>query len=117
MSHITVTPSDKEVEVSFAGEVIASSTRALELKEGDYPAVYYLPPEDVKGQYLSKTEHQTHCPWKGDAAYWSVEANGEKAENVVWAYPEPKEGVEEIEGYMAFYPSKLEVKVDGETLS
>ena len=117
MSHITVTPSNKKVEVSFAGEVIASSTNALELKEGDYPAVYYLPPEDVNKQYLSQTDHQTRCPWKGDAAYWSAVVNGEEARNVVWAYPEPKEDVKEIEGYMAFYPNKVEVKVDGETLS
>ena len=116
MSHITVTPSDKKVEVSFSGEVIASSTNALELKEGDYPAVYYLPLDDVNETYLSQTDHQTHCPWKGDAAYWSVEVHGERAENAVWAYPEPKEAVEDIEGYMAFYPGKLEVKVDGEVL-
>ncbi len=116
MSRITVAPSDKEIEVRFAGEVIASSANALALKEGDYPAVYYLPPHDVNGAYLSQTDHQTHCPWKGDAAYWSVEVNGDRAENAVWAYPEPKEDVKEIEGYMAFYPSKLEVKVDGKIL-
>ena len=116
MSHITVEPSDKKVEVRFAGETIASSTNALELREGDYPAVYYLPPEDVNETYLSQTDHQTRCPWKGDAAYWNVEVDGDKAENVVWAYPEPKEDVEEIRGYMAFYPSKLEVTVDGEPL-
>ncbi len=116
MSHITVKPSDKKVEVSFAGEIIASSTKALELKEGDYPAVYYLPPNDVNESYLSKTDHQTTCPWKGDATYWSVKVGSEGAENVVWAYLEPKEDVKEIEGCMAFYPSKLEVKVDGEVL-
>ena len=117
MSHITVKPVNKKVEVRFAGEVIASSTRPLELKEGDYPAVYYLPSKDVNATYLRKTEHHTTCPWKGDAAYWSVQAGGERAENVVWAYPDPKEAVAEIEGYMAFYPGELEVRVDEEPLS
>ena len=117
MSHISVQPSTKKINISFSGEVIASSTKALELKEGDYPAVYYLPPADVNERYLKKTSHRTTCPWKGDAAYWSVQVDGETAENVVWAYPEPKAAVKEIEGYMAFYPSKLEVNVDGEPLS
>ena len=117
MSRITVTPADKRVEVRFLGTTVASSTDALALKEGDYPTVYYLPPTDVDETYLNQTDHQTHCPWKGDASYWNVQVDGQTAENAVWAYAAPKEDVEEIRGYRAFYPSKVEVRVDGEVLS
>ena len=111
MSHIKVTPSDKTVEVKFAGETIAKSSRALELKEGSYPAAYYLPLEDVNADAIESTNHQTTCPHKGKASYWTLKAGGQTAENAMWGYLNPKDDVASIKDHVAFYPSKVSIKV------
>ena len=72
---ITITPNPKRVRVSAGGLVIADTTRALTLKEASYPAVQYIPREDANMAALSRTDRTTHCPYKGDASYFSVAAD------------------------------------------
>jgi uncharacterized protein (DUF427 family) len=105
---ITITRSGKNVRVSFAGKTIADTTRALELKEASYPAVFYIPRADADMTALTMTDHHTHCPYKGDASYFSIAAGGRSVENAVWSYEAPFPAVAEIKEYLAFYPKKVD---------
>ena len=102
-------PSKKRVRVEFNGARIADSSRALVLHETRLPPAHYFPVEDVRMDLLARTEHRTHCPFKGNASYWSVKVGGAVAENAVWAYEEPYRDAEPIRGYLSFYRDKVSV--------
>jgi uncharacterized protein (DUF427 family) len=106
---ITIEPAATRWRARFAGHVIADSNDALILKEADYPAVVYFPRQDVGMEYMSRTERHTHCPYKGDAAYYSLYMDGDLAENAVWSYEQPFEGMEAIANRLAFYTDRIEV--------
>jgi uncharacterized protein (DUF427 family) len=105
---ITVTPNPKRVRVTFGGHVVAETTRALSLKEASYPAVLYVPREDADMRFFAATEHTTHCPYKGDASYFSLRADGRTADNAVWSYVTPYPAVAGIAGHLAFYPNRVD---------
>lgn len=105
---ITITPSQRRVRVTFGGQVIAESARALSLKEASYPAVLYIPRNDAEMSLFAKTDHSTHCPYKGDASYYSLKVDGRTAENAVWSYEAPFPAMAEIKGYLAFYPNRVD---------
>lgn len=105
---IAVTPSLDRVAVKLAGETVAETTRALTLKEASYPAVEYIPRSDAKMAMLIPTTHRTHCPYKGDASYFSIKVGDRLVENAVWSYEHPYPAVKEIAGHLAFYPSKVD---------
>src|SRR5688572_4766937 len=69
---IETKPAGVRVQVISNGAVIADSLDAMQLKEADYPIVYYIPRKDVKMERLSRTSHQTYCPFKGQASYYSL---------------------------------------------
>jgi uncharacterized protein (DUF427 family) len=105
---ITITPATERVRITHGGRVVADSRRALALREASYPVVHYIPREDVDMTALSRTDHATHCPYKGDAAYYSIEANGQTSMNAIWSYEAPYPAVGEIDGYLAFYPQRVD---------
>jgi uncharacterized protein (DUF427 family) len=105
---ITITLNQHRVRVTFGGRVIAESGRALTLKEASYPAVQYIPRNDVDMNLFARTSHTTHCPYKGDASYYSLSVDGRTAENAVWSYEEPFPATAEIKGYLAFYPNRVD---------
>lgn len=105
---ISVTPATQRVRVIHGGCVIADTRRALALKEASYPVVHYIPREDVDMRLLSRTDHATHCPYKGDAAYYSIEADGRSSANAIWTYEAPFPAVREIAGHLAFYPQRVD---------
>jgi uncharacterized protein (DUF427 family) len=105
---ISIDASPEPVTVTVAGKVVARSERALILQEASYPAVAYIPPEDVDFELLEATEHTSYCPFKGEANYYSVPAGGERSENAVWQYSSPYDAVSEIEGHVAFYPDRVD---------
>jgi uncharacterized protein (DUF427 family) len=105
---ISIQPTLDRVVVKFAGEVIADSTRALSLREASYPTVQYIPRGDVRMDRLVRTQHHTHCPYKGDANYFSVKAGGRSSENAVWTYEQPFDQVGEIAEHVAFYPDRVD---------
>jgi uncharacterized protein (DUF427 family) len=107
---ITITPNPKRVRVTAGGTVIADTTHALTLKEARYPAVQYVPRRDANLALLSRTERVTHCPYKGDANYFSVTAGGKALENSVWTYETPFPAMAEISGHLAFYPDKVTIE-------
>ncbi len=104
---ITIAPAEKRVRVRFGGKVVADSTRALTLKEASYPPVYYIPRADADMSLLQATERSTHCPYKGDASYFSIAAGAETADNAVWSYQQPFPAMAEIKDHLAFYPNKV----------
>ena len=104
---ITITLSPKRVRALYHGHVIADTDHALLLKEATYKAVPYFPRGDVAMEYLSRTELSTYCPYKGDASYFTVTRDGEIDENAVWTYENPYPAMEQIKGYLAFYPNKV----------
>jgi uncharacterized protein (DUF427 family) len=106
---ITVEAAPNRVVVTFAGHTIADSKGALALREANYPARYYIPREDVDLSVLERTEHETYCPFKGDAAYYSIRTGDDVAENVVWTYEQPYPAVAEIKDHLAFYPGQVEI--------
>lgn len=106
---ITISPIDGLVTVTAGSTVIGRSSRALELKEGSYPAVTYVPREDIDMDRLVPTSHATSCPWKGKASYFSVKGDFGVLANAVWSYETPKDDVAAIAGHLAFYPDRVKV--------
>jgi uncharacterized protein (DUF427 family) len=111
---VSINPSNAHVKVMLGGEVIADTREALELHEsvGEgkktvAPVVYYVPRKDVKMDRLARTAHSTHCPFKGDASYFSV-VDG--PENAVWSYESPYDEMAAIRERLAFYPDKFEIQ-------
>jgi uncharacterized protein (DUF427 family) len=105
---ITIEPSAGRVRVLAGGNVIADSRNALTLRESDYPPVQYIPRSDVNMQLLAHTDNETYCPYKGDAAYYSITPGGERAINAVWTYEAPYDAVVAIKDHLAFYPDRVD---------
>ena len=101
-------PTSRRVRTMLGGQTVADSKNAAMLFEKGHLPLYYLPRADVDMSLLSATEHRTHCPRKGDAVYWTVQAGGKEAENAVWGYPEPLAGAEPLADYVAFYWDKMD---------
>ena len=107
---ITITRNPKRIRVTADGMVIAETTHALTLKEASYPAVQYIPRADAKLDLLARTDRVTHCPYKGDANYFSVQAPGKVIENAIWTYEKPFPAMAEIADHLAFYPDKVKIE-------
>jgi uncharacterized protein (DUF427 family) len=107
---ITITPNPKRIRVSAAGIVIADTTHALTLKEASYPSVQYVPRNDANLSLLARTDRVTHCPYKGDANYFSIVSDGKTIENSIWTYENPFPAMAEIAGHLAFYPDKVTIE-------
>ncbi|MBY8879356.1 DUF427 domain-containing protein [Actinacidiphila acidipaludis] len=108
---ITVEPTGARVVVRAGGEVIADTARALTLREADYPAVQYIPLDDVDANVLRPTGTATYCPYKGDASYYTLTGPGGDVTDAVWTYRQPYDAVGLIAGHVAFYPQHVEIEV------
>lgn len=108
-SHITVAPLAGTVTVQAGGVALGTSERALELREGSYPPVVYVPRADIDMNRLTRTERSSTCPWKGAASYYSILIPGGVLDNAVWSYEDPKPDMAAIAGYLAFYPDRVSV--------
>ncbi len=106
---ITVAPHEGRVTVSFHDTIVAETENALVLREASYPPVFYIPRTDADLQHFDRTWHRTHCPYKGDASYFALTAEGSRAENAVWSYEHPYDAVAEIKEHLAFYPDKVRI--------
>jgi uncharacterized protein (DUF427 family) len=105
---IAIVPSPYRIVVTVAGKVIADSRNALALREAVYPVAYYIPRRDVDMSLLQRTDHSTYCPYKGDCAYYSIPAGGDRSINAVWTYETPYAAVSAIKDHLAFYPSRVD---------
>jgi uncharacterized protein (DUF427 family) len=107
---ITITANPKRIRVLAGDIVIADTTHALTLKEASYPAVQYVPRSDANLALMKRTDRVTHCPYKGDANYFSINADGKTIENSIWTYETPFPAMTEISGHLAFYPDKVRIE-------
>ncbi|MBP1844733.1 uncharacterized protein (DUF427 family) [Rhizobium petrolearium] len=105
---ITVKPNPARVRVTLGGKVIADSVNSLTLQEASYPAVHYIPRTDVDMSLLQRTDHESYCPYKGEASYFSIRIGGERSKNAVWSYENPYEAVAGIKEHVAFYPDRVD---------
>lgn len=105
---IRIEKNPNRLKVTFNGAVIADTNQALVLKEGPLPPAHYIPREDVHMAYLQRTDHSTHCPFKGDASYFSVNVDGKTVDNAVWTYEAPLDSVAAIKGYVSFYAERMD---------
>jgi uncharacterized protein (DUF427 family) len=111
---ITITPTGQHVEVTLNGEKLAESDRPVLLDETGLPTRYYLPREDVRTELLRPTSSETTCPFKGQAAYWSVQVGQEVYDDLVWSYETPIPQAAGIAGLMCFYTERVNLTIDGE---
>jgi len=96
-------PNERRVRAFIAGRAIADSSRTVYLFETGHLPVYCFPRADVRFDLLEPSGHRTHCPYKGDASYYSVVVGDRRVENAVWGYPDPLASIPQIADYVAFY--------------
>src|SRR5439155_19774970 len=92
----------------LAGETVVDSRHSKLLHEHRKLPLHYFPEDEVRMDLLEPTDHSTHCPWKGDASYWSVRVGDRVEENAAWAYPELLPDAPPLRGYVAFYWNRLD---------
>jgi uncharacterized protein (DUF427 family) len=112
--------SSRRVEVLVDGFKVADTTRPYLLFETGIKTRYYFLPEDVEMTYLTPTETQSICPYKGFASYYDLRVNGETFANAVWTYPDPIPEAPKLKGLIAFWPEKdkrIRIIVDGQVQS
>jgi uncharacterized protein (DUF427 family) len=105
---ISIEANSSRLVVTVGGRVIADSRAALTLREASYPPVQYFPRADVDMAALTRSEHTSYCPYKGDASYYSIPAGGDRALNAVWTYESPFAAMAQIKDYVAFYPDRVD---------
>lgn len=107
---ITLERSSSHVVVQRGPVVIAETSRALEMHEAAYPAVLYIPLEDVEPSLLRHSDHHTWCPYKGEASYYDIiDGGGTDLAAVAWYYGDPFPAVADIEGHVAFYTDRVTI--------
>ncbi|WP_067821274.1 DUF427 domain-containing protein [Nocardia inohanensis] len=96
------------VTVRVNGRTIADTKRAVTVRESNYPAVQYIPIEDVDRSLLVPSSTTSYCPYKGDASYYGVSVDGERREDVAWVYERPHPASDRIAGHLAFYADRVD---------
>jgi uncharacterized protein (DUF427 family) len=105
---ISIEANPARIVVKIGGKIVADTSAALTLREASYPPVQYIPRRDVDMTALTRSEHSSYCPYKGDAAYYSIPVGGDRSVNAVWTYETPFEAVAQIRDYVAFYPDRID---------
>ncbi|HYB02324.1 MAG TPA: DUF427 domain-containing protein [Ktedonobacteraceae bacterium] len=100
--------SSEHIQVVCNGVTIADTHGSKRVLETSHPPVYYIPPEDIRMEYLLPNSRVTFCEFKGMASYYTISVNGKNIQNGAWYYSQPSKGFECIANYVAFYPSKMD---------
>ena len=110
--------SEKHIQITFNGVVIADTRRAYRVLETSHPPVYYIPPEDIQMQYVAAADGRSFCEWKGQASYYSVSVGDKQAVKVAWTYRNPTPAFAPIKNYVAFYAAPMDAcTVNGERVT
>ncbi|PRY26018.1 uncharacterized protein (DUF427 family) [Aliiruegeria haliotis] len=112
VDHIKIRKAEGKWVVRAGGAVLAESTNALELTEGDMPPVIYFPRDDIAMAFLDATETSSHSPHIGDARYFSIDTKSKTLKNAAWSYECPIEGMSRLKDHIAFYTTASEVAVE-----
>ena len=107
---VDLLPESRRVRVTFAGQVVADSTRAVRCEETGHGPVHYIPEQDMRLELMRPTDHKTYCPFKGDCSYWTLVVDGgkQRSENAVWGYRAPYDEAKGLAGHYAFYPNRVD---------
>jgi uncharacterized protein (DUF427 family) len=111
---VDILASSQHVRVEVDGVTVADSVRPHILFETGLPPRYYLPLPDVRTELLTASDTRSHCPYKGTAGYWSVDAGQGVRADLVWIYRSPLPESQKIAGLACFYNEKVDLYVDGE---
>jgi uncharacterized protein (DUF427 family) len=103
-----VEASTRRVRVVFAGATIAETTRAVRVLETSHPPVYYILPDDVRTEYLHLNTNHSYCEFRGRTDYFDLEIGDQLSRDAAWYYRAPSPGYQEIRGYIAFYPGRVD---------
>lgn len=98
----------KRIRVLYGGVTVADSVAARLLHETRHTPVYYFPRADVRMDLMARTDHESFCPFKGDASYWTLATGGRVVENAVWSYEDPFPETAGIKDYVAFYWDRMD---------
>jgi uncharacterized protein (DUF427 family) len=113
-TRIDILASSRHVRVVVDGVTVAESRKPTLLFETGLPPRFYVPKTDVRMELLTPTTTASHCPYKGDAEYWSLTLGSRAVEDVAWSYRTPLAESQKIAGLVCFYPEKVELYVDGQ---
>ncbi len=80
-------------------DVVLAESNDTEVVEGNH----YFPPQSLHSEFFTESDTTSHCPWKGQASYYTINVNGEQNKDAAWYYPDPKQAAENIKGYIAFW--------------
>ena len=109
-TRVDILPSSRHVRVELGGVTIAETTKPTLLFETGLPVRYYLPKTHVR---ITPTDSVSHCPYKGQAEYWSMPSGAGERSDVAWSYRTPLPESQKIAGLISFYTEKVDVYVDG----
>ncbi len=108
--HIKLSDASGTYSIRAAGAVLGESANVIELREGASDPVLYVPRADMAMAFFDQTDHTTHCPHKGDATYFTIQAKSGPIKNAAWSYDAPKKGLEKIAGHLAFDSDKVTIE-------
>ena len=107
--------SNDHIQIVFNGITLVDTHRAKRVLETSHPPVYYIPPEDIKMEYLLSSSRSTYCEFKGNASYYTIQVGDKTIPDGAWYYRKPSPGYEKMANYVAFYPGKMDAcYVNGE---
>jgi uncharacterized protein (DUF427 family) len=111
---VDILASSRHVRVEVDGVTVADSRQPRILFETSLPPRYYVPLTDIRMDLLRASDTVTHCPYKGAANYWSVDAGKGAHEDLVWIYRAPLPESQKVAGLACFYNEKADIYLDGE---
>jgi uncharacterized protein (DUF427 family) len=112
-TRVDILPSSRHVRIEVGGVTIAETSKPTLLFETNLPVRYYLPKTHIRMELLTPTESTSHCPYKGDAEYWSFSLGDSVKADIAWSYRTPLPESQKIAGLISFYPEKVDLYVDG----
>jgi uncharacterized protein (DUF427 family) len=112
-TRVDILASSRQVRIDVDGVTVAESGSPRILFETGLPPRWYLPVTDVRLELLEPSGSVSHCPYKGQASYWSLVLDGRRYDDFVWCYRSPFAESQKIAGLLCFYNEKVDLYVDG----
>jgi len=88
----------QQMKAIWNGQLLAESNDIVVVENN-----HYFPLSSVKMEFFQTSDTTSHCPWKGEASYYSIIVDGEINNDAAWYYPAPKDAAIEIRNHVAFW--------------